>query len=65
MAGEPLTRKQKQVCDLVTLGLGSKEIAHQLGIGPRTVEGHRLAIYRKMGVRNAVELTRKTLEMAQ
>jgi len=63
--GQPLTRKQKQVCDLVTRGLGSKEIAARLGIGPRTVEGHRLAIYRKMGVNNAVQLTRKTMEMAE
>lgn len=56
-----LTAKQQQVCDLVAMGWTSKEIAQKLGIGPRTVESHRDAIYEKLGVRNAVELTRKTL----
>lgn len=56
-----LTGKQQLVCNLVTQGWTSKEIAQKLGIGPRTVEGHRDAIYEKLGVRNAVELTRKVL----
>lgn len=60
-----LTTKQQRVCDLVVKGWTAKEIAQKLGIGPRTVEGHRDAIYRKLGVRNAVELTRKTLETAE
>lgn len=60
-----LTAKQQRVCDLVVKGCTAKEIAQQLGIGARTVEGHRAAIYRKLGVRNAIELTRKTLETAE
>jgi DNA-binding NarL/FixJ family response regulator len=54
-----LTAKQQGVCDLVVLGWSNKEIATKLGIDYRTVETHRAAIFRKMGVRNAVELVRK------
>lgn len=56
-----LSKRQQDVCDYVVMGWGSKEIAHQLGISKRTVEDHRAAIYRKMGVRNVVELVRKVL----
>lgn len=56
-----LTEKQQQICDLLTLGLSNKEIAAQVGIGHRTVESHRVEIFKKMGVRNAVELVRAVL----
>ena len=56
-----LTEQQQRVCDLVALGWSSKEIARSLGISHRTVETHREEIYRKLRVRNAVELVRKTL----
>jgi DNA-binding NarL/FixJ family response regulator len=60
-----LTIKQQRVCDLVAKGLTTKEIAQQLGIGVRTVEGHRDVIYQKLGVRNAVQLVRKMLGASQ
>jgi DNA-binding CsgD family transcriptional regulator len=53
-----LTAKQKNVCDLVAVGLSSKEISRRLGISRRTVESHRVEVYRKKGVKNAVELVR-------
>jgi two-component system response regulator DctR len=54
----PLTEMQRRVSDLLVLGLSSKEIASRLGISHRTVEAHRAEVFRKMGVRNAVELVR-------
>jgi DNA-binding CsgD family transcriptional regulator len=54
-----LTPRQTRVRDLVSSGLSSKQISAILGISPRTVESHRDAIYRKYGVRNAVQLIRK------
>ncbi|MET3973343.1 LuxR C-terminal-related transcriptional regulator [Bradyrhizobium barranii] len=57
-----LTRKQKQVCELVAEELSNKEIGVRLGIGHRTVEFHRAQVYRRLGVRDAVELVRKVLE---
>jgi DNA-binding NarL/FixJ family response regulator len=56
-----LTSRQKQVCDLIALGLTNKEISDRLGIGDRTVESHRLVVFKKMRVRNAVELVRQLL----
>lgn len=56
-----LTLRQQRVCELIALGMTNKEIAEVVGIGVRTVETHRDAIFRKAGVRNAVELTRKIL----
>lgn len=60
----PLSKREAAVCELLTQGLSNKEIAQKLGIGRRTVEDHRNAVFEKMRVRNAVELTRKILEVA-
>jgi DNA-binding NarL/FixJ family response regulator len=59
-----LTVKQRTICDMIALGWSNKEIANSLGLGVRTVEDHRAVIFGKMGVRNAVELTRKVLGAA-
>lgn len=56
-----LTRRQQEISALLATGLNNKEIANRLGISRRTVEDHRGAIYERLGVRNAVELTRKVL----
>jgi DNA-binding NarL/FixJ family response regulator len=56
-----LTDRQQNVCELIALGLSSKEISARLGISHRTVEEHRAEVFRKMGVRNAVELARVSL----
>lgn len=61
MAARRLTEKQQGVCDLLARGFTNKEISTALGISHRTVESHRVEIFRKMGVRNAVELVRALL----
>lgn len=45
-----LTRREKSVSALVSEGKTAKQIARVLGISPRTVEWHRNAVYRKLGV---------------
>lgn len=69
IAGQPidaawqgLTERQRHVCDLLVLGLSTKEISARLDISPRTVEEHRAEVFRKLGVRNAVELARVSLQ---
>ena len=52
-----LSKRQQDVCDYVVMGWGNRE----LGISKRTVESHREIIYRKLQVRNVVELVRKVL----
>ncbi|WP_027341812.1 helix-turn-helix transcriptional regulator [Hamadaea tsunoensis] len=54
--GQGLTRREQEVLALAAGGASAKEIAEQLVIGERTVETHLANIYRKLGVRNRVEL---------
>lgn len=51
-----LTARERQVCEYLCKGWENKEIANKLGISPRTVEDHRIHIFQKYRVRNAVEL---------
>ncbi len=55
---EFLTRRQKQVLQLLVRGLSHKAIGEKLNISPRTVEGHRNEIMRNLDLLNTVELTR-------
>lgn len=50
-AGEPdaLTRRERQVAELVAEGLSNKEIAERLVIAVRTAEGHVERILQKLG----------------
>lgn len=54
-----LTAKQRKVCEMISRGYKAREIAAALGIGQRTVEEHREAAYRKLGVNKAVEMVKK------
>lgn len=56
-----LTRRERQVCDLVCQGKSNKEIARALDISPRTAEEYRQAAVKKIGAPNAVALVHKVL----
>lgn len=58
-----LTKRENQVIRLACTGLRNKEIAEQLGIGPRTVEFYRFHAIRKLGESNLLKLA-KILEAA-
>ena len=49
-----LTRREKEIVDLLALGLRSQEIATTLHISVETVKVHIQHIYRKLGVKNRV-----------
>jgi len=51
-----LTRRQRQVMQLVARGLPNKRIAWQLDISERTVEVHRAAAMRKVGAESIAQL---------
>ena len=51
-----LTRRERQVLDLVVAGRSNKEVAIELGIVPKTVEAHRANVMKKMGAGSLAEL---------
>ena len=56
-----LTKREKEVLQLVTSGSSNKAAAKVLGISDRTVEFHRAKCMEKLGARNATELTKIVL----
>jgi two-component system, LuxR family, response regulator FixJ len=58
---ELLTRREREVFDLLVEGLPTKAVAHQLGITPRTTEHHRSAVMQKMQARTVSHLVRMAL----
>jgi DNA-binding NarL/FixJ family response regulator len=61
-AGHPrLTAREQEVVGLVALGRSNKAIARQLGISPRTVEGHLNHVFEKVGSTSRTELVHYAL----
>ena len=56
-----LTRREREVLDLVVAGRANKVIAHELSISPRTVELHRARVMDKMNARTVADLVRLSL----
>ncbi len=56
-----LTRRQREVLDLVVQGLTSKQIADQLGRSIKTIEVHRSQILNRMNAQGVTELMRMVL----
>lgn len=60
-AGEPadrLTPREREIVQLISEGLTSKEVASRLDISLRTVDTHRANVMRKLGLRAVTELVR-------
>ena len=53
-----LTRRERQVLELVVAGKFNKTIADVLGISTKTVELHRSSVMAKLGVRNVPDLVK-------
>jgi DNA-binding NarL/FixJ family response regulator len=53
---ERLTARESEVVGLVARGMSNKSIAYQLGISPRTVEGHLNHVFDKLGILSRTEL---------
>jgi DNA-binding NarL/FixJ family response regulator len=47
-AGGELSEREREIVQLLVEGYRNKEIAAKLGVGAKTVEGHRAAIMRKL-----------------
>ncbi len=57
-----LSPRESEVLEMIAKGVTTKQIAHALGLSPRTVESHRAAIAAKAGTTSTAELTRFWLE---
>jgi DNA-binding CsgD family transcriptional regulator len=58
---KPLTKREREVLDLISEGYSNKQGALRMGISPRTFESHRAEAMRKLGARNTADLVRKAL----
>jgi len=58
-----LTRREREILDLLASGLGMRGIASRLGISERTAETHARSLYRKLGVRGRLQAIRRASAM--
>jgi two-component system, NarL family, response regulator NreC len=55
---DALSRRERDVFELLVRGNSNRRIARMLGISPKTVETHRAHVLRKLGVHSIVDLIR-------
>lgn len=60
-----LTRREKQVMDLLVKGGQNRDIAEQLDISPRTVEIHRARVMEKLEASSVSDVTRIAISAAE
>lgn len=60
-----LTRREREIADLVSAGKLNKQVAHLLGLSEFTIENHLRRIYRKLGVHNRVGMAAALLRGPQ
>ncbi len=51
-----ISRREKEILELVSLGLSNQEISNKLTISQRTVERHRTNLLEKTGSKNSIRL---------
>ena len=56
-----LTASEHRIARMIAAGASNRDIAEWLVISPKTVEAHLSRIYRKLGVKSRVDLTRLVL----
>ena len=52
---ETLSRRERQILEMVALGLTNLEVSNRLGVTVHAVKFHLASIYRKLGVGNRTE----------
>lgn len=57
-----LSRREKEILKLILDEQSSSQIAKELGISPKTVEGHRANIFAKLNVKNVAGLVKLVIE---
>lgn len=57
-----LSKREKEVVQLVAMGYKNREVAEKLGIAAKTVETHRANIMNKLALRNVAQLIRYAIQ---
>ncbi len=58
---ETLTKREREVLQLIAESRSNPQIAEALGISPRTAESHRANVFRKLGCRHQTDVIRYAL----
>ena len=58
-----LTARQREILRHIAQGHATKEIAHRLGISPKTVEAHRAQLMEHLGMRDIASLVRYAIRI--
>ncbi len=57
-----LTVREREVLELISEGLTNSDIGARLHLSHRTIENHRVSLYQKFGVNNAVSLVKLAVQ---
>jgi DNA-binding NarL/FixJ family response regulator len=58
---EQLTDREREMLKLVVEGYKTRQIAEMLNITPKTVEGHKTSLMKKLGINNKLDLVKYAL----
>lgn len=58
-----LTRREKEILDLIASNFSSQEIADQLFLSKRTIDNHRINLLMKLDVKNSATLVKKAMQL--
>jgi two-component system nitrate/nitrite response regulator NarL len=63
LSAAPLTRREREIAELVAGGLANKEIARKLHLGPATIKNHVHNILQKLNIRRRGEIAALHLQL--
>ncbi len=58
-----ITKREKEIMELISQGLSNKEIAEKIFVSISTVDAHRYNILKKMEVKNTAEMITKAIKL--
>jgi DNA-binding NarL/FixJ family response regulator len=58
-----LTKREKEILELIASNFSSQEIADQLYLSKRTIDNHRLSLLLKLDVKNSATLIKKAMQL--
>lgn len=56
---ESLTKRERQIIELIIEGMMNKQMAYELSLSLSTIEAHRSSIMKKFEVKNVAQLTKE------